>query len=211
MYFRKLLKLSSMLLICVLGFSGTAGAANTWNCSCGSKNNTGKYCGECGSRRPGTEPAKSSGSEAKPSPQPSTNDMRPSPNIFMVDGPGMMNSNVWKHERLNGSWIAPEGDVAAEISGFDYKLGIYKAGEADNFAWLKYRFYFPGPLDSPPGRDRIPVNLSSPTIIKDSQGNELATLKEMWEEKGTLFVKLDYAFDGIIRVRQLRRPRTILE
>lgn len=131
--------------------------------------------------------------------------------MHAVDGPGMMNPNVWKHARLDGQWVAPEGDVAAEVSGFDYKLGVYKLGEADNFAWLKNRFYFSGATDATSDRNHISLNLNSPTVIKDSEGNELANLKEMWEEKGTLFVKLVYVPAGTIKVRQLRRPHTILE
>ena len=128
-----------------------------------------------------------------------------------MDGPGMVNPNVWKHQRLDGLWMAPEGDIDCRISGFDYDLGIYKDDEPEHFCRHKNSFYFPGPMDCPPGKERIDLLLNAPTVVKDSAGNVIAQIEQMWEIKGTLYIKVLYASREVAQIRQLRNPKTFEE
>lgn len=129
--------------------------------------------------------------------------------IFMVDGPGMMNPNLGKHKELDGGWMAPEGDLALEIKGFDYKFGIYKAGEPDNFRWLEDRFYFDGGEGAKDRDSRFSLMLNGEPTIKDTEGNTLVTIVKMWHEKKSIYMELKYP-NGLVK-RELRKFEDIKE
>lgn len=177
--------------------------ADAWFCpKCGHKG-TGKFCGECGTKRPDKK-----GQEQEPVPVKAT----PStPTLHMSDGPGMANVNYWKHEVLNGGWITPVGDLSLEIKGFDYDFGIYKAGEPDNFRWQKGRFYFAGWQNSPNREERYDLLFTGELTIKDTEGNVLVTLLEMWHEKRSVYMKLKYPNAEDFVIKELRKPKDIVD
>ncbi len=136
---------------------------------------------------------------------------QPSPEMWVTDGPGMVNTNAWKHGVLDGGWITPKGDLALEIQGFDFKIGIYKPGEPDNFRWHEDRFYFDGGQNSPKREVRFDLLLSDDPCIKDAEGKVLATLEKMWHEKKSIFMELKYPNAERSVIRELRRPKDIVE
>lgn len=135
----------------------------------------------------------------------------PQPPLIMSDGPGMANVNAWKHDVLNGGWITPVGDLDIEISGFDYKFGIYKKGEPDNFRWHEGRFYFAGWQNSPNREERYDLCFTGEPCIKDAEGNVLLTLLEMWHEKKSIYIKVKYPNSEDIVVKELRQAKDIVE
>lgn len=133
-----------------------------------------------------------------------------STDLIMTDGPTMANPNLWKHELLDGAWMAPEGNLSLEIHGFDYKFGIYKPGEPDNFRWHSNRFYFDGSQKSTDKATRFDLMLCLNPSIKDTEGNTLVELLEMWHEKRSIFMKVKFP-DGVEKIRELRKPESIRE
>lgn len=129
----------------------------------------------------------------------------------MVDGPGMINPNFWKHQVLNGAWMAPEGDLALKISEFNYEFGIYKLGEPDNFRWLQDRFYFDGSQRTEDRDQRFDLKLSGEPKIMAADGTVLLELEEMWHEKRSIFVKVKFPGAEGFKVRELRKPETFSE
>lgn len=207
MSLRKVFYLSCLLTLGIMGFKGlglnVCAAGNTWDCTCGNKGLSSKYCGECGTKRPGSENATEAKAPTRVPPAMSE--------IHMTDGPGMVNVNAWKHNVLDGGWITPEGDIALEISGFDYKIGIYKQGEPDNFRWHENRFYFAGWQNSPDRNVRYDLLLSSDPKIVAADGTVLVSLEEMWHEKKSIYVKLQYPNTEGVVTRELRKPKDIVE
>lgn len=207
MTFRKVFYLLCLLTLGVMGFNGmginVCGAACTWDCSCGQKGLITKYCGECGAKRPGIKNASEVKAPTRVPPVKSE--------IHMYDGPGMANVNYWKHNVLDGGWITPKGDIALEISGFDFKIGIYKQGEPDNFRWHENRFYFAGWQNSPDRNARFDLLLSCDPKILDANGNVLVSLEEMWHEQKSIYMKLKYPDTEGFVIRELRKPQDIVE
>jgi len=242
MKLRKVLYMTGLLSLGVMGFGmlhAEAAAADTitWDCVCGKKANTSKFCGECGAKRPEawdcrcgkkgitarfcTEcgiprpstykaaTAKKDGAATEPAVD--SRIAKGLPEMCMVDGPGMMNVNYWKHEALNGGWGAPEGDIALNIKGFDYELGIYKAGEPDNHRWLKDRFYFNGQQKSPDREKRYDLELNGEPKVTDAEGNPLVALKAMWHEGRSIYMLLKYPDKDEVVKRELRKFKDIAE
>lgn len=151
--------------------------------------------------------------EAKESPAESVSktDSGVVPRLQMLDGPGMMNVNYWKHQVLDGTWHAPEGTLELNFQGFDFDFGIYKAGEPDNFRWTKGRFYFDGSQNSQDKNVRYDLLLSDEPCIKDADGKVMVTLLEMWHEKISIYVKLQYPDAKEPVIKELRRMKHIRE
>ncbi len=175
----------------------------SWFCpNCGRKG-FGKFCEECGTKKPDTV--------AKAMPEAPVQPQSPRQEPQMLDGPGMMNVNYWKHEVLNGGWISPEGNLSLEIKGFDFQFGIYKAGEPDNFRWQEGRFYFAGGQNSPNREERYDLLLSGEVEIKAADGELLVTLLEMWHEKRSVYLKLKIPGREGFVIKELRKPKDIVE
>lgn len=174
-----------------------------WFCThCGYKN-TGKFCGECGTKKPSTDTSTPQLAPAR--------EIKPRSEIIMTDGPIMMNVNYWKHEVLDGGWMAPTSDLALNIKGFDYEFGIYKPGEPDNFRWTKGRFYFAGGQNSPNREERYDLLFSGEPTIIDAEGKALVSIKEMWHEKKSIYMKLQYPGVESCEIKELRKPKDIAE
>lgn len=174
-----------------------------WSCpSCGHKN-TGKFCGECGTKRADKD---AQAQQPAPVKQPA-----PASVLQMSDGPGMANVNYWKHEVLNGGWMSPVSDLALEIKGFDYEFGIYKSDEPDHFRWYKGRFYFAGWQNSPDREERYDLLFTGEPAILDAEGNVLVSLQEMWHEKRSIYMKLKYPDRQEAVIKELRKPKDIRE
>lgn len=131
--------------------------------------------------------------------------------IVCTDGPGMVNPNVWKHQILNGSWVAPEGTCNLKISDFDYTLEVYQKDEPEHFAKYTSRFYF-GNSPEDDAKKHIELNLSfGENIVNNSKKEPICEINRMRYENGTIFVKLTYKDSTKSKTWQLRRFKTMME
>lgn len=207
---RKVFYMTCLLTLSAIGFGGMGmmgmnqcSASESWDCTCGKKGLNSNFCVECGLPRHGkAQNVSATTAEQKQAPR---------PELIMVDGPGMANVNAWKHGVLNGGWMTPKGDLHMDISGFDYKFGVYKQGEPDNFRWHKDRFYFAGWQNSPNRDERFDLCFSEEPCIKDAEGNVMITLLEMWHEKRSIYMKVKYPNSEEVVVRELRQAKDIAE
>lgn len=131
--------------------------------------------------------------------------------IVCNDGQITINPNMWKHETLNGTWVAPEGTCNLMISDFDYTLEVYQSDEPDHFAKYVSRFYFlSNPEDD--ANKHIELHLSlEDNIVLNSKKEPICEIISMRFEKNTIFVKLKYKDKENVKIWQLRRFKTIAE
>lgn len=107
--------------------------------------------------------------------------------------------------------MAPTSDLVLNINGFDYEFGIYKPGEPDNFRWIKGRFYLAGGQNSPNRENRYDLLFTGEPTIIDAEGKTLVSIKEVWHEKISIYMKLQYPGVENCVIKELRKPKDIAE
>lgn len=131
--------------------------------------------------------------------------------IVATDGQIMSNPNVWKHQILDGDWVAPEGTCGLKISDFDYTLEVYQKDEPDHFAKYVSRFYFlNNPEDDAQKQIELHLSLGDNTVL-NSKNEPVCDVLGMRYNKNTIYIKLKYKDSKDIKTWQLRKFNTIKE